>query len=161
MQPELEKTSKLVAGMIEKINVEKKEANEFKAVVEKKESEASEQAKKAESIAESAQRDLDEALPALEEAVECLSALKKDDIDEVRSMKTPPGGVKLTMEVSCLMFGIKPNLENDPDNLGKKIKNYWTAAKSKLLNNPKQFVKMLIEYDKDTMWNSRKSSATT
>ncbi len=35
-------------------------------------------------IADDAQRDLDEALPALEEAVKCLNSLKKSDIDEVR-----------------------------------------------------------------------------
>jgi dynein heavy chain, axonemal len=151
MQPELAHTSEVVAKMIENINKEKEEANEFKLVVEKKEAEASEQAKQAESIAESAQRDLDEALPALEEAVQCLSSLKKDDIDEVRSMKTPPSGVKLTMEVSCLMFGVKPVMEKDPDNLGKKIKNYWTASKTKLLNNPKAFLNMLIDYDKDNI----------
>ena len=42
-------------------------------------------------IADDAQRDLDEALPALEEAVKCLNSLKKSDIDEVRL------GVKLQL----------------------------------------------------------------
>eukprot|EP00501_MAST-03F_sp_TOSAG23-6_P002568 GSMAST32.ASY1.ANO1.2709.1 assembled CDS len=55
----------------------------------------------------------DEALPALDEAVKY----------EVRSLKTPPKGVKLTMEVAC----------------------------SKLLQNPKKLLEMLIEYDKDNM----------
>ena len=38
---------------------------------------------KTKAIADDAQRDLDEALPALEEAVKCLNSLKKSDIDEV------------------------------------------------------------------------------
>ena len=38
-------------------------------------------------IADDAQRDLDEALPALEEAVQCLKKLNKADIDEVKQFK--------------------------------------------------------------------------
>ena len=35
-------------------------------------------------------RDLDEALPALAEAVQCLKDLKRADIDEVKSLGRPP-----------------------------------------------------------------------
>ena len=55
-----------------------------------------------------AEQDLDEAIPALEAAVACLNDLKKSDIDEVKSLKTPPGGVRLVMEVCCILFDIKP-----------------------------------------------------
>lgn len=40
-------------------------------------------------IADDAQRDLDEALPALAEAVQCLKDLKKADIDEVMFSLAP------------------------------------------------------------------------
>jgi dynein heavy chain, axonemal len=53
-------------------------------------------------------QDLDEAIPALEAAVACLNDLKKSDIDEVKSLKTPPSGVRLVMEVCCIMFDVKP-----------------------------------------------------
>jgi dynein heavy chain len=56
------------------------------------------------SIADDAQRDLAEAIPALEEAVKCLNDLKKSDIDEVKSLKTPPGGVVLTIKVHIMYF---------------------------------------------------------
>lgn len=39
---------------------------------------------------------------------------------QVKSMKTPPKGVKLTMEVCCLMFDVKPNKIKDPES-GKKV----------------------------------------
>ena len=37
--------------------------------------------------------------------MKCLDDLKKSDLDEVKSMKNPPGKVKMTMEVICLMLG--------------------------------------------------------
>lgn len=39
---------------------------------------------------------------------------------KVKSLKTPPKGVKLTMEVCCLMFDVKPAKIKDPDS-GKKV----------------------------------------
>lgn len=36
-------------------------------------------------------------------------------------MGKPPYGVKLTMEATCIMFGIKPDKINDPDTPGKKV----------------------------------------
>lgn len=40
---------------------------------------------------------------------------------QVKSLGKPPYGVKLTMEATCIMFGIKPDKINDPDNPGKKV----------------------------------------
>lgn len=40
---------------------------------------------------------------------------------QVKSLKTPPKGVKLTMEVCCLMFDVKPVKVKDPDS-GKKVR---------------------------------------
>jgi dynein heavy chain, axonemal len=72
-------------------------------------------------IAADAQRDLDEALPALDAAVACLKDLKKADIDEVKSLGKPPYGVKLTMQATCIMFDVKPDKVSDPDAPGKKV----------------------------------------
>lgn len=49
-------------------------------------------------------------------------------------MGRPPPGVLLTMEATCIMFGVKPLLVADPDTMGKKIQDYFTAAKRSLLN---------------------------
>lgn len=53
--------------------------------MKKQESEATVQADKAQEIAADAQRDLDEALPALEAAVASLKSLNKGDVTEVIS----------------------------------------------------------------------------
>ena len=32
------------------------------------------------------------------------------------------------MEVCCIMFGIRPVMDKDPNQMGAKIKNYFSAA---------------------------------
>ena len=58
-------------------------AKETQVVVQKQEAEATVQAEKAGAIAADAQRDLDEALPALEAALASLKSLNKNDVIEV------------------------------------------------------------------------------
>ena len=115
------------------------------------EASANEKAIAAKAISDDAQRDLDEAIPALEEAVKCLNDLKKADIDEVKSLKTPPGGVVLTIKVCCLMFEVKPIKKNDPNTPGKKIDDYWEAGQKGLLTDAKVFLNSLFTFDKDNI----------
>lgn len=81
-------------------------ADETKHIVAKEEEEASRKAAETQALKDDAQRDLDEALPALEEAVECVKKLKSDHIREVKVLTKPPAGVVLTMEAVCIMFGV-------------------------------------------------------
>ena len=94
---------------------------------------------------------MDEALPALEEAVKCLNSLKKSDIDEVRTMGKPPAGVKLTMEACCIMFSVKPEMEKDPANPGKKIMNYFKSAQKEVLSLGAKLIDKMKGYDKDNI----------
>lgn len=100
LQPQLVVTQAEVQQMMAQIAVDKAQADETRVKVEEDEKVANEKAQATKAIADDAQRDLDEAMPALDAALECLKNLKKSDIDEVKSLKTPPYGVKLTMEVS-------------------------------------------------------------
>jgi len=106
LQPQLVQTSKEVEEMMVHISAEKEEADKVKAKVEVEEKIATEKASVTTAIKDDAQRDLDEALPALDAAVKCLDALKKADIDEVKSLRTPPSGVKLTLQVACYYFEV-------------------------------------------------------
>ena len=151
LQPQLVKTQAEVASMMVVITKDKASAAETKATVEIQEAEANEKAAESKAIAEDAQRDLAEAIPALEEAVKCLNDLKKADIDEIKSLKTPPSGVVLTIKVCCFMFEVKPVKKNDPANPGKKIEDYWEAGKKELLADAKVFIESLVKYDKDNI----------
>ena len=90
--------------MIVNIDKDKRDAAETQTVVAAEEEAAQTKAAETKAIADDAQRDLDEALPALEEAVKCLNSLKKSDIDEVRTMGKPPAGalrvLKLEIETT-------------------------------------------------------------
>lgn len=69
---------------------------------------ASKVKEEAQIISDDAQKDLDEALPALEAAEKSLQALNKGDIGEVKALKTPPVGVITVIETICIIKGIAP-----------------------------------------------------
>ncbi|CAM9395971.1 unnamed protein product [Phaeothamnion confervicola] len=149
LQPQLVLTMCEVQDMMTRITADRAEAEVVRVRVAAEESRANAKAAATREIADDAQRDLDEALPALDAAVACLNALKKSDIDEVKSLKTPPKGVKLTMEVCCMLFDVKPIKAKDAE--GKKVDDYWDAAKKSLLVDAKQFIDSLFTFDKDNI----------
>ncbi|KAF4751899.1 Dynein heavy chain 1, axonemal, partial [Perkinsus olseni] len=154
MKPVLEQTSKEVAEMMVVIEADKKDAAVTQEAVAKEESEALTKKEITQTIKDDAQRDLDEAIPALDEAVRCLSKLKAEHVREVKAMTNPPSGVKLTMEAVCIMFSIKPVRKNDPNKLGAKIDDYWESAQKELLQDPKKLLDSLMHYDKENIADS-------
>ena len=108
LQPVLVKTSAEVDEMMITITADRQQADKTKAIVEIQEAEANSKAAEAKGIADDAQKDLDEALPALEAATKSLKSLNKSDIVEVKAMKNPPAGVKLTLECVCILQKVKP-----------------------------------------------------
>ncbi|XXQ30104.1 AAA+ ATPase domain-containing protein [Plasmodiophora brassicae] len=150
-QPILIKTQEEVETMMKQISVDKKDADATREVVSKQEADAQTKAAECKAIKDDAQKDLDLALPALEEAVSCLKLLKKSDLDEVKAMKKPPAGVLITVQATCILFNIPPIKKNDPDNVGKKINDYWEPASTKLFKDAKKFLDMLMTYDKDNI----------
>ena len=115
------------------------------------EASATEISERAGAIAADAQADLDKALPALAAAVQCLKELKKAHIDEVKALKKPPGGVRLTLEVACVFFEVAPVKKPDPEDPSKKIFDYVEPAGKSLLSNAGKFLEMLQEFDKDNI----------
>jgi len=150
MQPVLQKTQKEVEEMMIVITKDKEAAAKDEEVVSKQEQEASAKAAECAEIKASAEADLAKALPALEAATSCLKELKKSDIDEVRAFKNPPGGVKLTMEVACMVLGVPAVKKKDPQTL-KKYDDYWEAAQKSILSDAKKFLETLVNFDKDSL----------
>ncbi|KAH8073158.1 dynein light chain binding protein [Aureococcus anophagefferens] len=149
LQPQLVTKGKEVDEMMIVIDQDKKAADEVKAKVLVEEEKANGIAERASAIAADAQKDLDEALPALDAAVQCLKELKKAHIDEVKALRNPPGGVRLTMEVACLYFEVAAIKKADPNQPGKKIEDFFEPAQKVLLSDANRFLKMLQDYDKD------------
>jgi len=150
LQPKLKVASEETEKMIEKITVSKKQASEMAATVAVEEKQCSEQAADAEAQQKECQDILDEALPALDNAINALKTLKKSDISEVKAMKKPPDGVKLTMEAVCIMLEVAPKMVPNPAGKGPKVPEYWEAAQKKVLGNA-NLLKDLMAYDRDNI----------
>jgi dynein heavy chain, axonemal len=69
----------------------------------------------------------------------------------VKSLGRPPVNVVRTLTALCVMFDIRPDLVNDPDNPGKKMKDYFKAAGKHLLANAAKLLEDMTNYDKDNI----------
>uniref|UniRef100_A0A8B9CDG4 Dynein axonemal heavy chain 1 n=1 Tax=Anser brachyrhynchus TaxID=132585 RepID=A0A8B9CDG4_9AVES len=124
-------------------------AEETRNAVQAEEMKAKEKAQKAQAIADDAQKDLAEALPALDAALASLRKLNKNDVTEVRAMQRPPLGVKMVIEAVCIMKEIKPK-KVAGEKLGSKVDDYWEPGRA-LLQDPGKFLDSLFKYDKDNI----------
>ncbi|AWP03287.1 putative dynein heavy chain 1 axonemal [Scophthalmus maximus] len=149
MRPLLEEATRETEVTMETIKVDTVVAEETRKSVQEEEAKASEKACFAGAIAADAQRDLDEALPALDAALTSLKSLNKNDVTEVRGMQRPPPGVKLVIEAVCIMKGIKPK-KVPGEKPGTKIDDYWEPGKG-LLQDPGKFLDGLYKYDKENI----------
>ncbi|XP_030837708.1 dynein heavy chain 2, axonemal [Strongylocentrotus purpuratus] len=113
---------------------QKREADEQQKSVQARSEKIGEEEVRCKQMAEAAQHDLDEALPALAEAVKALEALNKKDIGEIKSYGRPPVLVEKCMEAVMILKGHEPT---------------WAEAKRQLGNQ--NFIKELIEFDKENM----------
>ena len=68
------------------------------------------------------------------------------DITVVKSMKSPPNGVRLVMEAICVLKGVKADRSPDPSGSGKKIEDFWGPSK-RILGDMK-FLESLHTFDK-------------
>uniref|UniRef100_A0A8C2YBK7 Dynein axonemal heavy chain 1 n=1 Tax=Coturnix japonica TaxID=93934 RepID=A0A8C2YBK7_COTJA len=156
MQEELESARPLLAqaakdteATMEQLQVDTAVAEETRTAVQAEEEKANEKAQKAQAIADDAQKDLAEALPALDAALASLRNLKKNDVTEVRAMQRPPPGVKMVIEAVCIMKEIKPK-KVAGEKLGTKVDDYWEPGRG-LLQDPGKFLDSLFKYDKDNI----------
>ncbi|XP_006892361.1 PREDICTED: dynein heavy chain 1, axonemal [Elephantulus edwardii] len=149
MRPLLEEAAKDTMLTMEQIKADTTIAEETRNSVQAEETKANEKARKAHAIADDAQKDLDEALPALDAALASLRNLNKNDVTEVRAMQRPPPGVKLVIEAVCIMKGIKPK-KVPGEKPGSKVDDYWEPGKG-LLQDPGRFLESLFKYDKDNI----------
>lgn len=88
------------------IVAQRKEADEQQKEVTIKSIKIGEEEVECKKMAEIAQADLDEAMPALNEAIAALDALSKKDISEMKSYSSPPQKVRMVMEAVCILKGV-------------------------------------------------------
>ncbi|XP_062849650.1 dynein axonemal heavy chain 2 [Trichomycterus rosablanca] len=141
MSVELEDAKKKVAEF-------QKQCEEYLVIIVQQKREADEQQKavsahsekigaeeiKCKEMADNAQRDLDEALPALGEAMKALESLNKKDMTEIKSYGRPPALVETVMQAVMILRGCEPT---------------WAEAKRQL--GESNFIKQLVHFDKDNI----------
>ncbi|CAF3079436.1 unnamed protein product [Rotaria socialis] len=91
-------------------------------------------AEETQAMKDDAQRDLNQALPAVEKANEAISRLKKESIGEVRTFTKPPHMVEVVMQAVCIMFEKKKD---------------WPSAK--LLLGESDLINQIRNYPKDNI----------
>ena len=138
LQPVLKEKAEAAAKMIVVVERDQKEADIVKAKVEKVVEVVSKQAAETKVIADDAQADLDEAMPAFNNALKALDSLSKDDITEIKNFAKPPEMVQVVMEAVCILLG------RDTD---------WKSAKALLQES--NFMDQLKNYDKDNIPKKR------
>ncbi|CAK8691447.1 unnamed protein product [Clavelina lepadiformis] len=134
LEPELKKKSIETEELMEKLSVDQEKADQVRKVVLEDEAVAKVKAEETQAIADDAQKDLNEALPILHNANKALDALDKSDIAEIKVFAKPPDLVMTVMETVCILLNSKTD---------------WAGAKT-LLGDP-NFLKKLLEYDKDNI----------
>jgi len=148
LQPQLVEKNKEVGDMMVVVNKESDAAEKVKEVVSADEAVASEAANKANAIKEDCQSDLDEAMPALNEALKALDTLSAKEIAEIKAMKCPPAPVRIVLSAVCVLRQIKPVRVKDPES-GKMIDDYWPAATKMIAEMG--FLASLQTFDKDSI----------
>ncbi|KAK9812825.1 hypothetical protein WJX72_004356 [[Myrmecia] bisecta] len=146
LQPQLEQSTVETEAALVVIASETEEADKVKEVVSREEAIASQEAAKVKAIKDDCEADLAEALPMLADAIKALETLTKNDITEVKGMKSPPAGVKLVLEAVCILKNVKPIRGKDPTS-GKMVDDYWEASKKMLMEA--DFLPSLRDFDKD------------
>lgn len=148
LQPQLVEAAAKVETTVNQVSAEKKEAGEVEKIVMQDEALANDQALAAQAIKDECDEKLAEAMPILNSAIAALNTLTPADITIVKSMKSPPKGVRLVMEAVCILKGQKPDRVPAPSGIGT-IEDYWGPSK-KILGDMK-FLESLINFDKDNI----------
>lgn len=148
LQPKLVEMAENSRKMMIEINTETIAASAAAEQVKKDEIIANEKANAAQMLKDECEKDLAQAIPSLEDAIQSLNTLKPTDITLVKTMKNPPAVIKLVMAAVCVMKSIPPDRVNDPTT-GKKVNDYW--GPSKRILGDMGFLQSLKDFDKDNI----------
>ncbi|XP_030383339.1 dynein heavy chain 7, axonemal [Scaptodrosophila lebanonensis] len=148
LEPKLKEASEIVAEQVAKVTADSKIAEEQREIVKQDELAAKEQAAVAQEIKDECDAKLGEALPILDAALAALNTLTTADIAVVKTMKSPPIGVRIVMEAVCILKDVKPDKVPNPSGLGT-VEDYWGPSK-RVLSDMK-FLDSLLNFDKDNI----------
>lgn len=148
LEPQLKIASELVAIQVANVQKDSELAAEQRELVKVDEAAAKVQADEANAIQTECEGMLKEALPIVEIANKALNTLTPGDIAVVKTMKSPPPGVRIVMEAVCILKDMKPDKVPNPNGVGT-VEDYWGPSK-RVLSDIK-FLDSLVHFDKDNI----------
>jgi len=137
LQPILEQSAKENAELMIELEKKSKDAAEKEEICKKEAAETQIVADEVQVLRDSCQKDLDEALPILEDAKKAVMAIDKKDIYDLKTYTSPPELVGVVMNAVCLLF------------YKDKKKETWEDAK-RLLGDI-NFLKNLFDFNTDNI----------
>lgn len=106
MVPQLKKAAEDTKLKMEVVAKEKASADVLAESISLEEATVQLAVDKANAIKEDCEKDLNEALPALEAAENALNVISKSQIDNLKTMKQPAEPIKATMKVFIFLFRV-------------------------------------------------------
>ena len=154
LKPKLIVASVQADEMLSVVQVDRDAAAEKRLIVEAEEQVSKESVAEATILQAECETELARAMPALELAVKAVKELSKNDVAEVKALKNPPAGVRLTMETVCLIKGVKPLERKLP---GKPATyDFWEPARKMISDT--FFLQSLLEFDRDSITHEAASA---
>eukprot|EP00825_Cyclidium_porcatum_P006754 TRINITY_DN1337_c0_g1_i4.p1 TRINITY_DN1337_c0_g1~~TRINITY_DN1337_c0_g1_i4.p1 ORF type:complete len:1759 (+),score=318.71 TRINITY_DN1337_c0_g1_i4:667-5943(+) len=134
LKPQLEEQSVLTEKQMKQVSIDQQEANEVEKVVSEETQKVNIQTQDVKQIADEAQAELAQALPALKEAEDALNTINKADIAQIKGYSKPPDGVLMVLEAVCILL---------------QEKSDWASAKTVMIDIG--FIDRLKTYEKNNI----------
>ena len=134
--------------MMVTVNEESEKTEIVKQAVEREENSAKEAAAAANEIKMDCEKELDEAMPALDAALRSLDDLTAKAISEIKGMKNPPSAVRVVLTAVCVLKQLRPARVKDAST-GKMDDDYWPVALKMI--SEMGFLASLKNFDKDNI----------
>lgn len=148
LQPQLKAINETVAIQLEKVAAESDEAAKTREIVKRDEVNAEATANAAQSIKKECDERLEEAMPALNAALEALNTINSSDISNIKKIGRPPPALKLLLEAIAILKDIKPDKVPNPAGTGQI--DDWDKPIQRMLAAT-NFLDTLKSFDKDNI----------
>ena len=147
-QPRLAETSRQTELLMIQIEEETIDVEWTKEKIASDQGLANRAAALAQQLRDECTKELAEAVPAMESAIKALDTLVPEDIVFLRSLKSPPIGIKMVLEAVAILLDFHPDRRADPVT-GHMLSDYWAAALRMLYSSEVKLLESLKVYDKD------------
>lgn len=132
---ELEQKKNAANAKLKEMLADQQQAEKDKTLSEQLQKELAQQLEQIAARNATVKAELDQVMPAVEDAKQAVKGIKKAQLVEVRSMQSPPAPVKLAMESVCLLLG-----ENTTD---------WKAIRAFMVKD--DFIQKILLFDTESV----------